>query len=258
MLAAQRILGKVRSSIHRCSFLTKNITASTNVLKSAQLGFEVIQPLPKLIHTSTQLLKNKAKNAKKIEVVIEARDAEEFLDLNQVLADMHNAVEKLKDEYIHNFRVGFDLKFLENVTLKVEGMEAKLQEVANIRKKSKKIIELDFVSFPEAIKPATLALQGSSLNLNPSIEGTKVAVPIPVVTADFRKSLAKNAKLKLNVTKEEIRNIRNSYEKKLKALEGVPEDTSLAIRKQIGLYFTATQLEAENVFKSKEKDLLLD
>lgn len=192
-----------------------------------------------------------------MELFIDPRDAEEFLDLNAVLQDMKNVVEKLKKDYVHNFRVGTDTKLLSTIDVDLEGMKVKLQEVAKFQKKSEKSIELDFVSFPEAMKPAISAIQSSALNLNPSIEGTKVQVPIPAITAEHRQGLAKNAKLRMNQSKEEIRKIRNSYEKKLKSFENLPKDTDMAIRKQIGAYVEMTQTESENVYKIKEKDLLL-
>lgn len=210
-----------------------------------------------LFHSSPCMAKAKSKKEKKIEVIVDARDVEEFIDLAKACKDMLDVVEKLKNDYAHVLRVGADNRLLDSIIIDLQGEKLELREVAKIKKKSNKVIELDFVSFPEAMHPAQIAIQTSNLNLNPSVEGTKLQVPIPAVTAEHRKDLAKLAKKKLNDSKEEIRKIRNSYEKNLKNIENVPKDTDTGIRKQLGVYVNATSAEAENIFKMKEKDLLL-
>ncbi|XP_077973966.1 ribosome-recycling factor, mitochondrial-like [Styela clava] len=210
-------------------------------------------------HTSVIFNKDKGKpkKTKKQEVLIRAEDAEEFIDLNLVHDEMLEVIEKLKHDFVHQFRIGANMKILDNIKVLLQGDEFQLREVATITKKSPKLLEVDFVNFPEALASAQSAIECSGMNLNPKVKGTKLEVLIPVVTAEHRKALVKAAKFRMNESKDETRKIQKFHEKKLSKVEHLPETIGIVIKKQIHIYVDANLKEAETIFKAKEKDLLI-
>ena len=102
--------------------------------------------------------------------------------------------------------------------------------MAAISKRDPKRIVIDSSTFPQATISIMQTLRGSALNLNPQQEGTRIYVAIPKVTRETREALATSAKTKLNHTKVDLRDVSNSYGKKINNLENsgtspIPKDT---------------------------------
>ncbi len=69
------------------------------------------------------------------------------------------------------------------------------------------------------VKDVEKAIQSSDLGLNPSSDGNIIRVPIPVLTEERRKELAKHVKKMGEDGKIAIRNIRRDANDKLKSKE---------------------------------------
>ena len=82
-----------------------------------------------------------------------------------------------------------------------------MKEVAAISKRDTKRLVIDSSTFPQATVSIMQILRSSALNLNPQQEGTRIYVAIPKVTRETRENLVKSAKIKLNETKDELKNV---------------------------------------------------
>ena len=73
-----------------------------------------------------------------------------------------------------------------SLQVELEGDLFPLKELADISKKDPKRLILDCSSFPTAASNIVKAIRDSGMNLNPQQEGTRIFVPIPKVTKEYR------------------------------------------------------------------------
>ena len=136
-----------------------------------------------------------------------------------------------------------------------------MKEVAAISKRDPKRLVIDSSTFPQATVSIMQILRSSALNLNPQQEGTRIYVAIPKVTRETRENLVKSAKIKLNETKDELKNVQNLYLKKVDSLEAsgtssIPKDNFVAVK---GIIMSIEQnfvQIAEADTQKKQNDLL--
>ena len=233
-----------------------NLVKGTSVLSGFSKHNIVIIASP--IHTSAIAYKAKGKkdkSQKKIQQLIRAVDAAHVLDLEEVQITMKEKVEELKIDFAKEFRIGADIP-LEQIEVVIEGDTFALNEIAQISKPSPRLVQVDMISFPEFVKVAEIAIRDSKWNLNPSVTGTIIKVPIPQATAEHRKTVADNAKKRLDVCKIDLRTIVNDVESDLKQHKNESEDLIHILKQQITLFCDHYVAEAEVLFKGKEKEIL--
>ena len=103
--------------------------------------------------------------------------------------------------------------------IEFEGEEYPLGEIADVSKADPKRVVIDCSSIPQASKSIMDTLTNrKSMNLNPQQEGTRIFVPVPKVTKDTRKNLAKSAGVYMNDALEKLRKLSN------KVIAGVNEN----------------------------------
>ena len=210
------------------------------------------------LHASAVLCKvkgKKVKSSKKIQELIRPADAAKLLDLEDVQMSMKDKVAQLKTDYARDFRIGADIP-LEQIDVVIEGDTYALNEVAQINKPSPRLIQVDMISFPEFVKVAEKAIRASKWNLNPSVSGTIIKIPIPQATAEHRAAVAKHAKQRLRLCKDELLGVVSDIERDLKQHKTESEDLIHILNQQIKIYCDHFVGEAEALFKGKEKEIL--
>ena len=234
---------------------------ATGIFRNASLQpkgtFLTIKPCFCPLYTSTMCQKSKGKKEKaikKIQQVIRHTDAAEVLDLDEVQQNMIDKVEQLKTDFAKDFRIGSDIP-LDQVEIIIEGDSYLLNEVAQITKPSPRLVQVDMISFPEFVKTAENAIRSSRWNLNPSVSGTIIKVPIPQPSAEHRATVAKAAKQRFGDCKRELHDLVKETESFLKQ-QKIAKDFDFVLKQQINIYCDHYIAEAETMFKGKEKELL--
>ena len=150
---------------------------------------------------------------------------------------------------------------LDELEVELEGDKFPLKEVASISKRDPKRLVIDASTFPQATASIVQTLRSTVLNLNPQQEGTRIYVAIPKVTRETRETLAKSARTKMNQTKNELRDVCNSYLKKIGNLEAsgtlsVPKDNFEAVKSLLSAMEHNFVQMAETDTQKKQSDLL--
>ncbi|MCZ6627994.1 MAG: ribosome recycling factor [SAR324 cluster bacterium] len=109
------------------------------------------------------------------------------------------------------------------------------------------------------IKDVEKAIMASDLGLNPSSDGSMIRVPIPVLTEERRKELAKHVKKMGEDSKIAMRNIRRDANDMLKAKEKnkeISQDEEKVGHQKIQEVTDTHVKSIEELVKSKEKELM--
>jgi ribosome recycling factor len=109
------------------------------------------------------------------------------------------------------------------------------------------------------IGPIEKAIQGSGLGLNPSSDGKTVRIPIPPLTEERRKELAKVVRKMGEDARVAVRNVRREAIEKLKDREKkkeISEDVVKRGQERIQKETDAHVKKIDEILKSKEQEIL--
>ena len=109
------------------------------------------------------------------------------------------------------------------------------------------------------IGPIEKAIQGSGLGLNPSSDGKTVRIPIPPLTEERRKELAKVVRKMGEDARVAVRNVRREAIEKLKDREKkkeISEDVVKRGQERIQKETDAHVKKIDDILKSKEQEIL--
>jgi ribosome recycling factor len=179
-------------------------------------------------------------------------------ELKDIEKKMTDAVEALKERF-KSLRTGrANLGILDGLLVSAYGAEVPINQVANLSVPEPTLI----VAAPWDPKMASeidKAIRKSDLGLNPQSDGKIVRIPIPPLTEERRKDLAKKAHHLAEEARVEIRRYRHEGNDRLKKLykdkeisedderRGLEESQRLTDKK-IG--------EVDEALKAKEKEIL--
>jgi len=181
-----------------------------------------------------------------------------IVDGESLWTELQDCVDKLKSFYVHHLNIRSSAS-LDLLLVELEGDKFPLHEIATISKKDPKRLIIDASDFPQASQNIMRAIQESGLNLNPQQDGFKIFVPIPKVTREYREKLAGGARKKLNESKEDMRAVQNTFQKKTVdrgAGSGVSGDdlrTATEIIKAVTDHFMVT---SDQMMQLKTRELL--
>src|SRR5215472_9400528 len=179
-------------------------------------------------------------------------------ELKDIESEMSQAVEALKERF-KTLRTGrANLAILDGIRVSAYGAEVPLNQVSNLSVPDPTLI----VAQPWDPKMAVeieRAIRKSDLGLNPQSDGKVVRIPIPSLTEERRKDLAKKAHHMAEEARVEIRRFRHEGNDRLKKMlkdkqmsedeerRGLEESQKLTDKK-IG--------EVDELLKTKEKEIL--
>ena len=171
---------------------------------------------------------------------------------------MHGAVEALKHD-LGGLRTGrASTTLLEPVHVEVYGANMPLNQVATISAPEPRMLSVQ-VWDRSNVGAVEKAIRSAGLGLNPITEGQNVRLPIPDLTEEGRKELAKLAGQYAEKAKIAVRNVRRDGMGALKADEKkheISEDERKRLENEVQKLTDDTIHEIDAAAAAKEKEIL--
>jgi ribosome recycling factor len=171
---------------------------------------------------------------------------------------MHGAVEALKHD-LGGLRTGrASTSLLEPVTVEVYGSHMPLMQVATISVPEPRMLTVQ-VWDRSNVGPVEKAIRSAGLGLNPITEGQNIRLPIPDLTEERRKELAKLAGQYAEKAKIAVRNVRRDGMDALKTDEKkneISEDDRKRRETEVQKLTDETIADIDATAAAKEKEIL--
>src|SRR5687767_8799343 len=171
---------------------------------------------------------------------------------------MHGAVEALKHD-LSGLRTGrANIGLLDPVHVEVYGAQMPLNQVATVSVPEPRMLSVQ-VWDKSNVGPADKAIRSAGLGLNPIVDGQTLRLPIPDLTEERRKELAKLASQYAEKARIAVRNVRRDGNDSLKTDEkkGVfGEDERKRHETEVQKITDATIAEIDAATAAKEKKIL--
>jgi ribosome recycling factor len=171
---------------------------------------------------------------------------------------MHGAVEALKGD-LSGLRTGrASTSLLDPVTVEVYGAHMPLNQVATVTVPESRMIAVQ-VWDKANVGPVDKAIRSAGLGLNPIMDGQNLRLPIPDLTEDRRKELAKLANKYAEAARIAARNVRRDGMDALKTDEkkgDIAEDERKRREIEVQKLTDATIAEIDAAAAAKEKEIL--
>lgn len=171
---------------------------------------------------------------------------------------MKGAVEALRHD-LSGLRTGrANTALLDPITVTVYGANMPLNQVATVSAPEPRLLSVQ-VWDKQNIGPVEKAIRSAGLGLNPINDGNNIRLPIPDLTEDRRKELAKLAHQYAEKARIAIRNVRRDGMDALKADENkkeISEDDRKRSETEVQKLTDDMIKAADEVAASKEKEIL--
>ncbi|WP_448582018.1 ribosome recycling factor [Thermaurantiacus sp.] len=179
-----------------------------------------------------------------------------------VLADlerrMRGALETLKHD-LGGLRTGrASAALLDPVTVEVYGSAMPLNQLATVTAPEPRMLSVQ-VWDRSNVQPVEKAIRAAGLGLNPIVEGQTLRLPIPDLTEERRRELAKLAAQYAEKARVAIRNVRRDGMEALKAAEKkgrISQDEHKRLEGEVQKLTDRNVAEADMAAEAKEKEIL--
>jgi len=176
----------------------------------------------------------------------------------QATEKMGKSVETLKHD-LQKIRTGrAHTGLLDHLRVDYYGSDVPINQVASVSLSDARTISIQ--PFEKKMIPVVeKAIRDSDLGVNPATSGDVIRVPMPALTEERRKELAKLVKHEGENAKVAVRNIRRDAMNHVKALlkEGeVSEDDDKRAEKEIQQLTDKSIADIDRIVAEKEKELL--
>jgi ribosome recycling factor len=173
-------------------------------------------------------------------------------------ARMERSIEAFRKELgkVRTGRASFSL--LDGVKVDYYGTPTPLQQVGTLSVPESRLITVTPWD-TKMIGPIEKAIQGSGLGLNPSSDGKTVRIPIPPLTEERRRELAKVVRKMAEDARVAVRNVRREAIEKLKDQEKrkeISEDVVKRGQERVQKETDAHVKKIDEILKSKEQEIL--
>jgi ribosome recycling factor len=179
-------------------------------------------------------------------------------EIVKIRTRMEKAVEDLRKE-LTTIRTGrASISILDSIQVDYYGTPTPINQAAQLGTPDATLITVQPYDV-SLVGPIEKAIRASDLGLNPSNDGRLIRIPIPPLTEERRKTLAKHVHTVLEDHRTAVRNIRrdgNDHMKKMfkdKAISEDEEKTSLAEIQKLTDDFIK---KLEEVARAKEADIM--
>ena len=178
--------------------------------------------------------------------------------VKETSARMERSIEAFRKELgkVRTGRASFSL--LDGVKVDYYGTLTPLQQVGTLSVPESRLITVTPWD-TKMIGPIEKAIQGSGLGLNPSSDGKTVRIPIPPLTEERRKELAKLVRKMGEDARVAVRSVRREAIEKLKDREKkkeISEDVVKRGQERIQKETDAHVKKIDEILKSKEQEIL--
>ncbi|MBV9932108.1 MAG: ribosome recycling factor [Alphaproteobacteria bacterium] len=171
---------------------------------------------------------------------------------------MHGAVEALKHD-LGGLRTGrASTSLLEPITVEVYGSHMPINQVASISAPEPRMLSVQ-VWDRSNVGAVEKAIRSSGLGLNPVTDGTTLRLPIPDLTEERRKELAKLTHQYAEKARVAVRNVRRDGMDALKTDEKkheISEDERKRLEHEVQKLTDDTIKEVDAAAQAKEKEIL--
>jgi ribosome recycling factor len=171
---------------------------------------------------------------------------------------MHGAVEALKHD-LTGLRTGrASTSLLEPITVEVYGSHMPINQVASISAPEPRMLSVQ-VWDRSNVSAVEKAIRSSGIGLNPITDGTTLRLPIPELTEERRKELAKLTHQYAEKARIAVRNVRRDGMDALKADEKkheISEDERKRLETEVQKLTDDTIKEIDTAAQGKEKEIL--
>ena len=171
---------------------------------------------------------------------------------------MHGAVEVLKHD-LGGLRTGrASTALVEPIHVEVYGANMPLNQVATISVPEPRLLSVQ-VWDRSNVGPVEKAIRNAGLGINPIVDGQNIRLPIPDLTEDRRKELAKLAHQYAEKAKVAVRNVRRDGMDHLKQDEKkheISEDERKRLEHEVQKLTDDTIKEIDLLAEGKEKEIL--
>lgn len=181
------------------------------------------------------------------------------MDTKQYEDRMKQAVERFNEE-LKKVRTGrANASMLDGVMVTAYGTQMPLNQVANVTAPEAQLLQITPFD-PNNIQAIASAIRDNpSLGLNPMDDGRVVRVPIPPLTEERRRELAKTLGGKVEDSMVTVRGIRHDAMDaidKAKKDKLVGEDDAKRLEKQIEEAVAKAKADIDAAAKAKEQDIM--
>lgn len=179
-------------------------------------------------------------------------------DKADLVRRMDGAVEALKHD-LQGLRTGrASVTLLDPVTVEVYGAQMPITQVATVSAPEPRMLSVQ-VWDKSNVGPVDKAIRSAGLGLNPIVDGQTLRLPIPDLTEERRKELAKLANQYAEKARVAVRNVRRDGMDSLKADEKkglFGEDDRKRHETEVQKLTDATIAELDAAAAAKEKEIL--
>ena len=171
---------------------------------------------------------------------------------------MHGAVDALKHDLV-GLRTGrASINLLDSITVEVYGAQMPLNQVATVSAPEPRMLTVQ-VWDRSNVGPVEKSIRSAGLGLNPVTDGQMVRLPIPDLTEERRKELAKLVGQYAEKARIAVRNVRRDGNDHLKADEKkheISEDERKRHETEVQKLTDDTISEIDQLAAAKEKEIL--
>ena len=171
---------------------------------------------------------------------------------------MAGAIEALKGD-LTGLRTGrANVQLLDPVMVTVYGANMPLNQVATVSAPEPRMLSVQ-VWDKTNVGPCDKAIRSAGLGLNPIVDGQTLRLPIPDLTEERRKELAKLASKYAEGARVAVRNVRRDGMDSLKTDEKkgeISEDERKRLETEVQKLTDATIVDIDAAASAKEKEIL--
>ncbi len=171
---------------------------------------------------------------------------------------MNASLEALKHD-LSGLRTGrANTALLDNITVEVYGAKMPLNQVATVSVPEPRMLSIQ-VWDKSNIQPVEKSVRSAGLGLNPIIDGPNIRLPIPDLTEERRKDLAKLTGQFAEKARIAIRNVRRDGMDDIKADENkkeIGEDDKKRLETEVQKLTDDMIAEADKLSSAKEQEIL--
>src|SRR5215470_19710775 len=179
-------------------------------------------------------------------------------EITQIRHRMDKAVDDLRKE-LSTIRTGrASISILDHIQVDYYGTPTPINQVAQLGTPDATLITVQPYDV-SLVGPIEKAIRASDLGLNPSNDGRLIRIPIPSLTEDRRKQLAKHVHKVLEDHRTAVRNIRrdgNDHLKKMLKDKAISEDDEKNGLAEIQKLTNDYVRKLKDVAKKKEQEIL--
>lgn len=179
-------------------------------------------------------------------------------DKSDIQRRMTGAVEALKGD-LSGLRTGrASVSLLDPVNVEVYGSHMPLNQIATVSSPEPRMLSVQ-VWDRSNVGPVDKAIRAAGLGLNPIVDGQNIRLPIPDLTAERRKELAKLASQYAEKARIAVRNVRRDGMDALKTDEKkgeISEDERKRLEAEVQKLTDATVSDVDSTSEAKEKEIL--